>query len=313
MILIFAKIFSVFSISFIGYTANKFNWLPSESTKYLSRLLVNITNPCLILYSMSQQDLTEATLKSVLQAAGLMLLALVIGSALSFFVVKRMRVPLEDRGVYQMLLVLANSGYMGYPLTLAIFGEHGLFLMIICNLIVILYTYSAGVIMLISGKDGSVAIKNMMKSIISIPVITSMLGVLIFTSGIQFPSLLENFLDTVGAITIPLSMIIIGIQLAESKTKEVLNNKHIFETLFFKLIVIPATLFVILIWIPVSPFVFCIVIFAMAMPSAAIVPVLSDLYDTNSKLAAQVVFITTLFSLITIPVYAILLTSYLGV
>lgn len=310
MIIIFAKILSVFSISFMGYIANKLNWLPAESTKYLSRLLVNLTNPCLILYSMNQQELTEATLKSVIQVAGLMLLALVIGSAISFFAVKLMRVPAEDRGVYQMLLVFANSGFMGYPLTLAIFGEHGLFLMIIGNLIVILYTYTAGVIMLISGKDGRAAIKDMLKSIISIPVITSMTGLLIFTSGIQLPSLLENYLGTVGAITIPLSMIIIGIQLAESKMTEVLNNKHIFEALILKLIVIPASLFVILSWIPVSHLVFCIVIFAAAMPSAAIVPVLSDLYAANSKLAAQVVFITTLFSLITIPVYAILLTSW---
>lgn len=312
MILIFAKIFSVFSISFIGYAANKINWLPSESTKYLSRLLVNITNPCLILYSMSQQDLTEATMKAVLQVAGLMLLALVISSVISFFVVKLMRVPAEDRGVYQTLLVLTNSGYMGYPLTLAVFGEKGLFLMIVGNSIFILFTYSAGVIMLISGKDEKLTIKSTLKSMISIPVITSIIGLLIFSLGIQLPSLLENFLDTVGAITIPLSMIVIGIQLAESTTKEVLNNKHIFETLILKLIVIPAALFVILIWIPVSDFVFCIVMFAMVMPSAAIVPVLADLYDTNSKLAAQVVFTTTLFSLMTIPVYAILLTLYLG-
>ena len=312
MILIFAKIFSVFSISFIGYAANKINWLPSESTKYLSRLLVNITSPCLILYSMSQQDLTEATMKSVIQVAGLMLLALAFGAAISFFVVKLMRVPSEDRGVYQTLLVITNSGYMGYPLTLTVFGEKGLFLMIICNLIVIFYTYSVGVIMLISGKDEKLTIKSTLKSMTSIPVITSIIGLLIFTLGIQLPSLLENFLETVGAITIPLSMIIIGIQLAESKTKDVLNNKHIFETLILKLIVVPAAQFVILVWIPVSNFVFCIVVFATVMPSAAIVPILSDLYDTNSKLAAQVVFTTTLFSLMTIPVYAILLTLYLG-
>ncbi|HVI42493.1 MAG TPA: AEC family transporter [Anaerovoracaceae bacterium] len=312
MVFIFAKIFSVFSISFIGYAANKIKWLPAESTKYLSLLLINIASPCLVLYSMSQEELTAATIASVLQVAGLMLLALVTATGISLFAVKIMKVPASDRGVYRTLLVLTNSGFMGFPLSLAVFGEKGLFLMIIANAVFTLYTYSVGVIMLISGKDEKLTLKTAIKSMASIPVVASAIGLLIFAFGIQLPPLLENFLDTVGGITIPLSMIIIGIQLAESKTKEVLNNKHLFETLILKLVVFPAILFGIFMWIPVNPFVFCIVIFAMAMPSAAIIPVLSEIYDTNAKLAAQAVFTTTMFSLITIPICAILLTLYLA-
>ncbi|HYE68053.1 MAG TPA: AEC family transporter [Anaerovoracaceae bacterium] len=313
MVLIFAKIFSVFSISFIGYAANKMKWLPIESTKYLSMLLINIASPCLVLYSMSQQELTDATIASVIQVAGLMLLALITATFISVFAVRIMKVPVADRGVYQALLVLTNSGFMGFPLSLAVFGEKGLFLMIIANAVFTLYTYSAGIIMLISGRDEKLTIKAAVKSMISIPVVASIVGLLIFSIGIQLPSLLEGFLDTVGGITIPLSMIIIGIQLAESKAIEVLKNIHLFETLLLKLIVFPVSLFLILMWLPVIPFVFCIVIFAMAMPSAAIIPVLSEIYDTNAKLAAQAVFITTMCSLITIPICAILLNLYLGI
>jgi len=313
LVLIFAKILSVFSISFIGYVANKIKWLPAESTKYLSLLLINIASPCLVLYSMSQQELNSTTIVSVAQVAGLMLLALVTATVLSVFTVKIMKVPAADGGVYRALLVLTNSGFMGFPLSLAVFGERGLFLMIIANAVFTLYTYSAGIVMLISGRDKKLTIKAAVKSMISIPVVASIVGLLIFAFGIQLPSLLEGFLDTVGGITIPLSMIIIGIQLAESKAIEVLKNIHLFETLILRLIIFPVSLFVILMWLPVIPFVFCIVIFAMAMPSAAIIPVLSEIYDTNAKLAAQAVFITTMCSLITIPIGAILLNLYLGI
>jgi predicted permease len=108
-------------------------------------------------------------------------------------------------------------------------------------------------------------------------------------------------------------MIIIGIQLAESKPGEVLQNRQMFRILILKLILFPALLFGILVWLPFMPFVLCIVIFAMAMPSAAIIPVLSEIYGVNAKLAAQAVFVTTMFSLITIPVCAVLLNLYLGV
>lgn len=313
MILIFAKIFSVFSISFLGYAANRIKWLPTESTKYLSVLLLNIASPCLVIYSMSQQELNNETIASALQAAGLMLLALVTASLIAFFAVKIMRVPDADRGVYQTVLVLTNSGFMGFPLSLAIFGEKGLFLMIIANAVFLIYTYSVGVLMLISGKGEKLTVKMAIKSMISIPSVSSVIGLLIFAIDLRLPSLLVNFLNTVGGMTIPLSMIIIGVQLAESKVGEVLSNKHIYQTLVLRLAVFPTLLFGILMWLPVDPFVLCIVIFAMAMPSAAVIPMLSEIHGVNAKIAAQAVFVTTMFSLISIPICAILLNHYLGV
>ncbi|MBN7772983.1 AEC family transporter [Clostridium aminobutyricum] len=312
MIIIFAKILSVFSISLIGYAANKLKWMPIESNKYFSVLLINISSPCLIIYSMSQQEMSEETLTSVVQTASLMLLALITATVISIYIAKVFKFPQEDRGVYRALLVLTNNGFMGYPLSLAVFGEKGLFLMIVANAVFTIYLYSAGVMVLISGKGGKLDLKSALKSIFSIPVVSSVIGLLIFIFGIQIPSLLGNFLNTVGAITIPLSMLIIGIQLAESKAREILANKHLFITLILKLILFPVLLFALLVWLPFRPLVFCIVIFAMAMPSAAVIPVLAEIYGSNAKLAAQVVFITTMFSLITLPIFGILLTSYIG-
>lgn len=313
MLMIFAKILTVFSISLIGYATNKLKWLPIESTRYLSALLINISSPCLIIYSMSQQSLSEDTLTSVVQTASLMLIALIVATILSVFIVKIIKSPREDQGVYQALLVLTNNGFMGYPLSLAVFGEKGLFLMIVANAVFTIYLYSVGVMMLISGNGDEVNVKTALKSIFSIPVVASVTGLGVFIFGIQLPSLLVDFLDTVGGITIPLSMLIIGIQLAESKAREVLENKHLLITLILKLVVYPALLFGLLVLLPFQPLVLCIVIFAMAMPSAAVIPVLAEMYHSNAKLAAQAVFITTMFSVITIPIIGILLIAIMGV
>ena len=311
LILIFAKILTVFSISLIGYITNKIKWLPIESSKYLSQLLINISSPCLIIFSLSQQELNKETVSSVVQTAALMLVALITATVLAYFFVKVLKMPAEDRGVYQSALTLTNSGFMGFPLALAVFGEKGLFLMIIANAVFTLYTYSVGVLVLISGKEERLTAGTVLRSIVSIPVVSSVIGLVIFAFGIPLPSLLSDFLQMVGNITIPLSMIIIGIQLAESKVREVLNNRHIYETIILKLAVFPAALFVLFIFLPVSPFVLCIVVFAMSMPTAAVTPVLSEIHGVNAKLAAQAVFITTMLSMLTIPVAAILLHLYL--
>lgn len=312
MVLIFAKILSVFGITFIGFGANKIKWLPSESTKYLSVLLVNIASPCLIISSMSHQEMTGAALSSVKQVAFFMLLALITATVISVFTVKLMKVPFQDRGIYRTVLVLTNNGFMGYPLSFAVFGQKGLFLMIVANAVFTIYLYSAGVILMTYDKEGKMDMADTLKSIISIPVVSSVVGLLIFIFSIPMPSILGGFFDSVGGMTIPLSMLIIGIQLAESKAREVLTNRHLFYTLILRLLVFPVVLFGIFMWFPFDPFVFCIVISAMTMPSAAVIPVLAEIHQTNAKLAAQAVFITTMFSLITIPVFGVLLTLYLG-
>lgn len=312
MLVIFAKILSVFGITLIGFGANKIKWLPIESTKYLSLLLINIASPCLVISSMSKQELSDDTLASVIHTAGFMFLALTVSALIAIAVVKSVKIPKEDRGVYRLLLTFTNSGFMGFPLALAVFGEEGLFLMIIANAVFLIYLYSIGVILLIYDKDGAIDIKSAMKSILSIPFFTSVLGLLMFFTGIHLPALVENFLDTIGAITIPLSMIIIGIQLAESRIRDALTNKYLYLTVILRLVVLPILLFGIFVWLPLNSFAFCIVIFAIALPSAAVIPVLSELYQSNTKLASQGVFLTTMLSMITIPVYGILLTLYLS-
>ena len=313
MLIIFAKIFSVFSISLIGYIANKIKWLPIESSEYLSMLLLNIASPCLVIYSMSKQELNPETVSSVIQVALLMLAALFTAAVAAYFAVRAMRAPAADRGVYQAALVMTNSGFMGFPLALAVFGEKGLFLMIIANAMFTLFAYSAGVLMLISGNGEKLTLKIALKSMVSIPVVSSVIGLVLFVFSIPLPSMLMNFLNTVGGITIPLSMIIIGIQLAESRIGEVLNNRHLYTALVLRLALIPAVLFCVFMWLPVNPLVLCIVIFAMSMPSATITSVLAEIHGANAKLAAQIVFITTMLSLATIPVAALLLHLYLGV
>ena len=92
---------------------------------------------------MSQQVLNPETVSSVIQTAVLMLAAMFVAAFFSWFAVRVMKAPAADRGVYQAALTLTNSGFMGFPLALAVFGEKGLFLMIIANAMFTLFIKSA--------------------------------------------------------------------------------------------------------------------------------------------------------------------------
>ena len=314
MIVIFAKILSIFSIVLIGFIANKLNWLPIESSKYLSKILINISAPCLILYSMSYQKMSENALTPIIEVISLMLIVLIICSLISIPIVKTMRVNKGDRGIYRLMLICTNSGFIGFPLAQAVFGNEGLFLMILANATFSIFLFTGGVLLLTYDTNREKkSFSELLKSLISVPMVASISGLAIFLFNLSFPEILENMLSTVGAMTTPISMLIIGIQLPGIKLKQMIMDKHLLLTTIIRLILIPVALFTVLINFNITPLVLCVIVFAMALPSAALIVVFADEYRLNARLASEGVLLTTSLSLVTIPIAAALLTAYLGV
>lgn len=313
MILIFIKILSIFSIVLLGFISNRLNWLPMESSKYLSKILLNISAPSLILYSMSYQSMTMSGYTPIIEVITLMFIVLIVCGLLSVPVVKIMKIPKADRGIYRLLLTCTNSGFIGFPLAQAVFGNEGLFYMILANSVFGICIYTGGIILLIYDTNSHIkSVKGLVKSIVSIPMAAAIIGLAIFLLNISFPEIIEDLLSTLGAMTTPLSMLIIGIQLSDSKIKQMIMNKQLLTSTLVRLIIVPVILFAILVQFNFTPLVLCTIIFAMALPSAALIVIFSDEYNLNTRLASEGVLLTTFFSLATIPIAATLLTIYLG-
>ena len=312
MLTVFANIAGVFAIILIGFLAARTNRLAPQVTKDLSWLLINISTPCMVLYSMSIQDYTAETFPQVWQTALLMLSAMILISILSVPVVRLLGAAQHDRGIYRIMLALTNNGFMGYPLSLAVFGQRGLFLMIIANAMFNIYFYSIGIWLMIYDRHETLHWKQLFRSLLSPPLMASITGLVIFFSGFRFPAPAGQFLQTVGSMMVPLSMIIIGIQLSGSSAGRLLTNHVLTVSVFLRLVAVPALLFLLFQILPLEPMSLATVIFAMSMPMAAASVVLAELYGANTRLAAEAVFLTTLFSLLTIPVAAILLTAWLA-
>lgn len=309
--LVLGKIISIFFIIFLGALGYRKKWFPVESEKYFMNLMMNITGPCLIFYSMQGQNRTSVVNAKALQVFILMAIAILLTCIISIILVKLLNAPLEDRGVYRMAMVFTNCGFMGYPLALAVFGEDGLFLAIIANMAFLLLIFSIGPFLLIYDQKSSGSKTLNFRTFVSIPLASSIIGLLIFILNIKLPLLVADTFKIVGEMTIPLAMLIIGIQLAQSNARRVFTNVKLIAIIIIRLVLIPIILFLIFFKAPMDPLVFCVVIFAMSLPAAAFIGVLASRYGCNSILAAECIFTTTLFSLISIPVVATVLNYYL--
>ena len=134
----------------VGYGANKLKILDADANRMLTRLVMNITMPCMVLNAVLGGDIQISggeTLLFLLLVALSFLLMFLLGLA----VPGALRVPKEDSGVYRFMVIFSNCGFMGYPIAQALYGEEAVFYVSLYNIVFNVLVFSLGV-RYISGK-----------------------------------------------------------------------------------------------------------------------------------------------------------------
>lgn len=311
---VLGKVITVFLMVLIGYGAGKLKWLPVESSKYLSTIVINIAAPCVVVYSLGQQKLNQETLSALFLILGVACASYLFSWMIASLAVKIMKVELNEKGVYKNFLIFTNNAFMGFPVAYALFGSDGMFLMVLANIVMPIFMYTLGVHNLrkTEAKGGSrwATIKLRVKEVFIPPVIAVLVGLVIFLFGIPIPTVINDVLDMVGATMAPLCMIVIGIQLTKSKPGQVMLNRKLIVVAALRLIIIPVLIFTPLFLFKADGLVTCIMTLNVMMPCSAASVVLAEEYGRNAKLAAEGTFLSTLFSIVTIPIIGVFLTIY---
>ena len=291
----------LFLVMIVGYIANKVKILDKELNQKLSSLVLNVTSPALILYSVSEP--VEVDLNTVLQIFLLSVAVYVVLPFIGIFFARILKVAKEDRNLYQFMTIFSNIGFMGYPVIQAIFGKEALFFASICNLVFNILCYSYGVF-LISGA-GKVSFDY--KKLINPGIIFSIIAVVIYLTKWQMPVIIGETSDLVGSITTPLAMMIIGSSLAEIPIKEVVSDIRIYIYTIIKQIIMPILFWWVLKFIVHDAMVLGVLVVLIAMPVGTIAIMFCNQFGGNTSLASKSIFITTLASVFTIPTLVYLL------
>ena len=304
MLTVFLKIAAIFAMTAI---ASKTGVLPAESKKYLSNLLLFITSPCMIIGSMTSQTLDAHTFELMIQIVAGSFIFFLAAMAVSFLIVKLMRCDKEDAGVLMVIITAVNTGFMGFPVTKAIFGNTYFFLMVIQNIVLNIYLYSMMVYQMNYGFRKKEGIRGMLMPMMNMCTYALIAGLVLMLLKVQLPDILADFINTIGDATIPVSMIVVGVQLSESSIRKMLTNKRLITASLCNVILIPVLTFLAVNWLPLAPESKLILIFAAAFPCAVVSTAIALKENRNAALMAEGVAMTTLLSMGTLPVAAILL------
>ena len=298
---IISQMIILFLILTLGYFIFKIKLVDDNFTKQLSALVIKVTMPALLLSSVL--DITERQpLRDVLTSFGIAVaLFFIVMPIVGFLLAKLFRVKRNSTGLYVFMATFSNVGFMGFPVISALAGEVGLFYAAIYNLVFNVAVFTLGVWLVNHDKDGESSGFDI-KLLMSPGVIAALLAIALYFMNIKLPVLLCDTIRSVGSITSPSAMLIIGCTLAKMDIKTVFSDWRLYPWILIKQIVIP-----ILLWIPLAMIIkneilLTVTFILFLMPVANNAVLFANTYNGDEELAARSVFLTTLFSLLTVPI-----------
>lgn len=287
------KIIEMFVIMMIGVLIVKAGIGDHDTGNGLSSILLKIVTPCMVIMSY-QVDFDAELLRGLAITAGLSALSFVVAIAIAHFSIR----DNPDSAVEKMAIAYSNCGFIGIPLANAVLGSEGVLYITAYILIYNIFIWSHGVL-LMNGSAGS--LKQTLKNLVQPSMVAIVVSLLLFLLGIRLPEVLAGPLDMIGDMNTPLAMLISGINLAESNLLDSLKRPRTYLISVLKLLVIPIlTVFMLRLFHP-DPLISMTVIIAAACPTGAMGTMFAMQYHKNSQYASELFTISTVFSLVTIP------------
>ena len=301
-ILLMQQIVQLFLMIFMGYLIVKTGLVRDDDSKVLSKIILYLIVPCVIINAF-QVDYTTDTVKGLLIAFAASVMTQVILLVVISVAGKLLHLnEVEVASVYY-----SNSGSLIVPIVTFILGQewvlYGCVFMSVQ--LVFLWTHCKKII----SREASYDWK---KIILNINMLSIFIGVILFFTGIRLPEIIGNTLASVGTMIGPASMIVTGMLFAGMNLKQIFANKRVYFITFLRLIVVPLIALVLIKFSNLASFsadgnkIMLIVFLAIITPSASTVTQMCQVYGNDSRYASAINVMTTLLSIITMPVMVML-------
>ena len=287
----------LFLIIGVGYAAARARLFPQNTNRALAQLVIYITNPCTVLYSVlgGQRGLTN---REVLLLTGIAAVYFAVVIAAGLVLPRLLRCPRDQRGVYAFMCTFSNMGFLGFPVVSALYGPNAVFYASIFNLIFQLVVYTYGV-WLMRGASGTFRLQ--WRTFCTPIILASLLAYVCYLTDLSAPKFVVKTLSMLAGVTSPVCMLVIGVALANVPVGRVFTNWRLYVINGIKLLGLPLLAYAALHRVVSNPLILGITVVIAAMPVATMSTLLASKYNADEELAASGVFLSTLLSLATIP------------
>lgn len=294
----------LFAIVVLGYVLCKLGYMGDKFDQKLSAIVIDITAPALILSSVMGDELPDRTLIVPLLGVGFLtyILLLVFG----FYVPRFISRAHDEQGMIGFALMFANVGFIGYPIVASIFGHEAIFYAALLNVPNTFFIFTAGVMLI----KGEYSIRRLNPKVLFGPgLMAAFVAALLVALNVRTPDLIARPITMVGNITVPASLMIIGSAMARLPLRDIIGNARVYIVSVLRLVVVPLSIYFFFRVCGVSDIINNINTVVIAMPVASFGTMFCMKYGRNPKLMTELTFVTTVGSIITIPLITLLFKS----
>lgn len=295
-------IIALFVMMIVGYVAGKLNIIDSVASKRLSKLMIHIGQPALIIYNLIKMDYSAENLGLGFLTLGFGLGLHIFMAIPTFFAFSRFE-NLDERKLSEFAALFGNVGFIGIPILESLFGDKGAFMGIFFNVSFQLMIWTWG-IMILARKRHDIKITPK-KVFVNFGTIPSLIGIVLFLlkgfDWFYIPQPLMLSASYITALCTPISTLIIGALLATRTWKQIFGSGKIYYLCAIKLLALPVLVCVLMRLLGCGADWILFAAAVTSMPSATTVTMLAELYDIFPGYSAQAVGTTSLISIVTMP------------
>ncbi len=273
----------VFALAVIGYvwvrTGHDYN------IEFVTRLAMTLSVPCLIFTALMKTKVDPAALTALSMGAMAAYGAVTI---VAFAMVKLMRLEVRT---YLAPIIFGNTGNIGLPLAMFAYGDEGLGYAVVVFAIMAIWSFTFGIWLVSGGGSLTKVVKEPL-------VAATILGGIFLWQGWETPRVITNTLTLIGQMAIPLMLITLGVAVAR------LTPGRIGQAIWIsvlKLAICVGVAWGIGIWLELGPIPLAVLVLQVSTPVAVTSYLLATKYGADSDAVAGLVVVSTLLSVLAIP------------
>lgn len=302
-------VFSIILMVSIGWFLTSKGWFNPESSRLIARLVNYVSLPAYMLWNLMSTFDKEMFLSMIYGTAVpmiSMLACFVIGVAVS----KLVKPGSHRIGTFRSAFFCSSAVFVGVPVNLALFGETSIPYVLLYFLVNAFLFWTVGNYCI--STDGQEVPPKILsvetaKNIFSPPFLGFTVSSILILLGVHLPDVIINTAKHMGGMTTPLSMIFIGIVMFGVKLKDIELNKDVVAVLLGRFIISPAAVLLVCTFIPIPLLMKKVFVIQSALPAMTQTTILAKVYGADTEYAAVLVAITTIVSMIAIPIYMVLI------
>lgn len=290
----------MFLLIFIGWFLIKSGIITKQGQENLTDLVIYLILPCNIIKSF----LIDFSTDVLRQCFDILILSILLQAFCVVFgkIVYRRHEP-DRQKCLQYGIICSNAGFLGNPVAEGVFGAAGLLLASIYLIPQRIMMWSSGLTIFTGGGNK----KDVLKKVVTHPcIIACFLGLILMITQWKLPAVLNTTLSHLGGCNTALSMMVIGMILAEGDLKNI-RDKDIWIYSLFRMVLIPSLLLVVCRLLGLPKLVTGVSVLLTAMPAGATTSILAAKYHRCPEFAAQLVVVSTVISFATSFIWSVIL------